>query len=34
MNFDKRLAFRGIRALYGNDGFEKFGSSTVDLFGK
>ena len=23
MEFDKKLAFRGIRALYGNDGFEK-----------
>ena len=33
MNFDKRLAFRGIRALYGNDGFEKLQSSHVTVIG-
>lgn len=33
MTFDKRLAFRGIRALYGNDGFEKLQSSHVTVIG-
>ena len=33
MNFDSKLAFRGIRALFGNDGFEKLQRSHVTVIG-
>ena len=33
MEFDKKLAFRGIRALYGNDGFEKLQNTHVTVIG-
>ena len=33
MDFNKKLAFRGIRALYGNDGFEKLQQAHVTVIG-
>lgn len=33
MSFDKRLAFRGIRALYGNEIFEKLQNTHVTVLG-
>lgn len=33
MEFDKKLAFRGIRALYGASGFEKLQKSHVTIIG-
>ena len=33
MDFNKRLAFRGIRALYGEDGFSKLQNSHVTVIG-
>ena len=33
MSFEKKLAFRGIRALYGDDGFEKLQNTHVTVIG-